>query len=804
MLGLLAVRVSADRVAAHPDRELHRWLQAYGVVPAGPPPDARPPPDTSHPLLRVDLSQCIACLRCVRVCDDLQGQSVWHVLGRGADERIAWDRGERFADSSCVGCGACVDACPTAALTDAGPGQAVAVDHWTRTTCAYCGVGCELEAGSRAGVVVAARPVTTAPVNRGHLCVKGRYAWSYGSAPDRITQPLVRDGDGAWQPASWEAALTAAADGLRRIRDRHGPDSIGVLGSARATNEENYLTQKFARAVLGTNNVDCCARVCHTPTAAAMGRMLGTGAATNSFDDIEQARLLLVAGANPTENHPVVGARIRQQVRRGIPLIVIDPRRTELAALATVHLALRPGTNIPLLNALANVIITEGLTDAAFVTTRVDGLDAFAATAAAWPPERAAAICGVPAGAIRAAARLYGGTRPAMAFHGLGMTEHLQGTEGVMGLVNLALLTGNLGRAGAGINPLRGQNNVQGAATMGCDPDQLTGGQTLADAGPRFAAAWGAPLPDRQGLNLLQMIDAARAGRIKALYVIGYDIYLTLANAHATRAALERLELVVVQDIFLTETARLAGTVFLPVATNFEKDGTFMNAERRVQRLRTAVRPPAGVRTDQEVLGELAARLGGPRNFAAADAAGVWDEIRQVWPAVAGISYARLEAGGLQWPCPSLDHPGTRVLHGKEFAKAVRARLAPLAYVPTPETIDDDYPLLLTTGRTLYQFNAGTMAARTTVGALRPTDTLDMAPADAAGHGLADGVPVLVVSRHGEARLPVRVDPRLAPGQLFASFHSPDGFINRLTGPVRDRVVDAPEYKVTAVRIEPA
>jgi formate dehydrogenase major subunit len=798
-LELLARHVDPAVAARLPEKPLHAILRDFAIEATGTAVGAAV--DDSHPLLRVDLSQCVACLRCVSVCEDLQGQSVWHLFGRGETSRIGWDRGEQFAGSSCVACGACTDACPTGALVDSRRLTEAPPTDWVRTTCAYCGVGCELEAGVRDGRVIAARPVADAPVSKGHLCVKGRYGFDFGAAGDRVTTPLLRHGR-EWRRATWEEAIGAAGGGLRRIIAAHGPDAVGVLASARATHEETFLTQKFARLAIGTNNVDCCARVCHTPTAAAMKRMLGTGAATNSFDDIERAGTILVAGANPTANHPVVGARLKQQVRRGARLVVIDPRRTELAGLADVHLQLRPGTDVPLLNAIAHEIITNGWLATDFLATRVEGLEALREFLGQYPVERAAGVCGVPAAAIRAAARLYATAGPAMAFHGLGITEHLQGTETVMALVNLALLTGNLGRPGSGINPLRGQNNVQGAAIMGCDPEHLAGGRPLPEARAAFEAEWGATLPAGRGLNLLEMVDAAETGRLKALYVVGYDVLLTLANTHRTRAALAQLELVIVQDPYLTETARELGHVFLPVAVSFEKDGTFMNAERRVQRVRRAVDPPPGVPTDLEVIARLGAAVGTPLPAASAEA--VWDEVRRLWPAVAGISYARLEAGGLQWPCPDERHPGTSLLHGQGFPGRARARLECVEWSPTPEVTSPDYPMLLTTGRDLYAFNAGTMTSRTAVGSLRPADTLDISPADARALGLADGGIVRLTSRYGATTLPLRLDDRVREGQLFATFHSPAQWVNRVTSDVRDRVTGAPEYKVTAVRIEAA
>lgn len=800
LLEQLAARVAPEEMERFPDKALHRALRQFGICANGGISN-HVAIDTSHPHIRVDMNRCIACRRCVRICDDVQGESVWHVFGRGDELRIGTECDVPLVESPCVGCGACVDTCPTAALTDASAWHEPPATAWTRTICPYCGVGCELDIGVAEDRIVATRPVLDGPANKGHLCVKGRYAYTYVDADDRITTPRLRH-QGHWHSAGWDEAIAFAADGLRRIVTTYGPDAVGVLGSSRATNEENYLTQKFARVAIGTNNVDCCARVCHTPSAAALKHMLGTGAATNSFDDIEQARTLLIVGANPLENHPVVGARIRQQVRGGARLVVIDPRRTGLAEIADVHLAPRPGTNVPLLNAMAHVLLAENLVDREFLAARTEGADAFAAFAAAWSPERAASLCSVSADDIRRAARLYAAERPAMCLHGLGLTEHLQGTQGVMALINLALLTGNLGRTGAGINPLRGQNNVQGAAVMGCDPGTLTGSARLADARVRFEAAWGVALPRAPGLNALEMIDAAHTGKLKALYVIGYDIFASLANASETAAALAQLDLVIVQDLFLNETARAFGHVFLPVVSSYEKDGTFMNSERRIQRVRRALEPRGDALSDAEILCRLAAQLGYGERFAQPRADAVWDEIRHLWPAVAGISYDRIAWHGLQWPCLDQHDPGTAVLHVERFARHQHAKLEQIDYRPTTECIDTQYPFLLTTGRNLHQFNVGTMSGRTRQRVLRPTDTLDMHPYDAGQLGLREGMSVRVTSRHGEAVLPLRITNTLVPGQLFATFHDPVRMLNRLTGPVRDTITSAPEYKVIAARVD--
>lgn len=644
-------------------------------------------------------------------------------------------------------------------------------------------------------------PVNAAPVSRGHLCVKGRYAFDFASSPDRVTDPLVRTGSG-WQVVSWEDAIDLVAARLREVIERHGPDSLGVLGSARATNEDNYLAQKFARIVAGTNNVDCCARVCHTPSAAALKAMLGTGASTNAFADIEIARTILVCGANPTENHPIVGARIKQAARRGARLIVIDPRAIELAGDADVHLAPRPGTNVPLLNALAHTIVTEGLYDDAFVRDRVSDWDHFVDFVRDWTPDRAATLCGVDAASIREAAWMYATERPSMTVHGLGLTEHVQGTESVMCLINLALITGNVGRPGTGVNPLRGQNNVQGAALMGCDPSILTGGASIAAGRSLFEAIWGSGIPTTRGLHLMQMMDAAAAGRLKALWAIGYDVLLTNPNSSLTRKSFEAMEFVIVQDLFLTETARTFGSVFLPAAASFEKDGTFMNAERRIQRVRRAYPPPGQARPDWEIISAVARRMNHGAGFDFANVEAIWNEIRRVWSDVSGITYKRLDdEGGLCWPCPSEQHPGTQVLYEAGFPLG-RAALRTIDFHPTPEVPTSDFPFLLTTGRTLYQFNAGTMTGRSQTNQLRPTDVLEMSPVDATRLGVGEGEQVTLTSRYGKTVVPVTCSPWMKSGELFVTFHDPTIVLNEITGAERDAVVGAPEYKVTAVRIE--
>jgi formate dehydrogenase major subunit len=797
----LQARGQPPREPGLPENAFLQELRAYGVEGAFSGTADPALVDRSNPYIHVDLSRCIECRRCERICRELQGQNTWQVWNRGPESRLVPDTGVPLFQSSCVSCGACVDTCPSGALTDVSVRERGPSTAFTRTTCPYCGVGCEMDVGTRDGQIVEVRPARDAPVNRGHLCVKGRYAFDFVRSPDRAQFPMLRGASGL-VPVTWDEALGFVADRLSRVLARYGAGAVGVLGSARATNEENYLAQKFARVVLGTHNVDCCARVCHAPSAAGLSAMLGTGAATSSFDDIERAATLLVVGSNATENHPVVGARLRQAARAGARLVVIDPRVTELAAIADIHLKPRPGTNVALLNALAHTILDEGLVDDEFLAQRVDQLDEFRAFVQTFAPERASRLCDVDPASIREAARVYASHRPSLCFHGLGVTEHAQGTGGVMCLVNLALLTGNVGKRGSGVNPLRGQNNVQGSAHMGCEPHRLTGLVPVEQGRALFERVWRAPLPTAPGIDLMQMMDAAIAGDFKALYAIGYDVLLTNPNAARTVKAFSSLELCVVQDLFVNETAREFASAFLPAACSFEKDGTFMNSERRVQRVRRAVPPPGEALPAWQILCQVARAMDHEEGFEFESPEEIWEEIRQVWPAGAGIDYRRLERRGLQWPCPTPDHPGTELLHAQTFAGAPRAALRCVPFRSGSEECTPEYPLLLNTGRTLFQFNAGTMTGRTPNVAFRSTDLLDVSPDDARALGLRDGERVTVISRHGSAVLPVHIDPGLAPGQLFATFHTPEVFLNRLTGDERDDVTHTPAYKVTAVRLE--
>jgi formate dehydrogenase major subunit len=802
LLQLLARDYPDYAVESMPHKEFHQYLRAYGVTAASNSISSKTScADSTHPYIQVDMSRCITCFRCVRICSEVQGQDVWQVWERGDRTAIVPDSGTTLLESSCVSCGACVDTCPTGALEDKSIIKFGQPTDWTRTTCPYCGTACEMQVGVANERMIAVRPEPSAPVNHGHLCVKGRYAFEFVYSSTRVTEPMLRAPGGSWQPVTWDVAIAHVAEKFKNVVARFGPAGIGVLGSARATNEENFLAQKFARVVLNTNNVDCCARVCHAPTAAAMRTILGTGAATNSFDDIEKAKTILLAGSNATENHPIIGARIRQAVRHGAKLIVIDPREIELAECADVHLQLHPGTNVLLFNAMAATIVEEGLIDSDFIRDRSDQFQPFAEFVGDFAPEKVTDRCGVPAELIRRAARLYATHKPAMCLHGLGMTEHVQGTEGVMCLVNLAILTGNVGKPGTGINPLRGQNNVQGSAQMGCEPNSLTGFVPLAANRESFEAIWRLPVPSVKGLNLLQMVDAAQQGTFKAMWAIGYDVLLTNANTHSAREAMRQLECVVVQDMFLNKTAEEFGTVFLPSCSSFEKDGTFMNAERRIQRVRKAIEPIGNSKSDWEIICMVAKAMGSGAAFEYTSAEQIWNEVRKVWKAVAGISYARIEAAGLQWPCPTEDHAGTRVLHGSSFPTGPRAVLQRVDHRPSREVVSDEFPFMLITGRTLYHFNAGTMTHRTANTELHPHDFLEIAPSDAARLSLANGASVTIRSRHGEATLVTRLNDNVREGELFCTFHDPTTFVNHVTSPDRDSIVSTPEYKVTAVQL---
>jgi formate dehydrogenase alpha subunit len=791
------------------ESELSRTCRESGIGPEAAAGTGGRGRDDSHPYVHLDPDLCIACGRCVRMCAEVQGTFALTLVGRGANTVVAPGSGGLWADSDCVACGGCVDTCPTGALTEPGLDRAAqlprALPRTTRTTCGYCGVGCALEVHTRGAEVTVVSPALDGPVNRGHACVKGRFAHGFLTSPERLTHPLLRR-NGRLEQVSWEQALDHVAGGFRAAVASGGPEAVGAISSARATNEENYLVQKFMRVVIGSNNVDNCSRLCHAPSAAGLSATFGLPGGTDSFDDVEQADCLLVVGANPIEAHPVVGARLLQAALRGARLVVADPRAVGLALHADVHLRPWPGTNVALFNGLAQVLLAEELIDAEFLRLRATGLPELAALAADYPPERVEQITGVPAKDLVAAARLYGRAQRPAILYGLGVTEQLHGTDGVRSLSNLAVLRGAVGTGqGYGVNPLRGQNNVQGASDMGALPDVLPGyGRTTDPAArERSSRVWGRPVPERPGLRIPEMFEAARAGSLRALWIIGEDVCSTDPDSTRVVEALESCPLVVCHELFLSETARHADVV-LPVASWLEKDGTFVNFDRRFQRVRPAVDPPGEARSDFAVVQALAARLG--VDLGCPTPAEALAECARLTPLFAGVSHERLDReGAVPWPCPDADRPGQGTLYQERFATPDGlAHLAACPYLPPGEEPDPEYPLVLITGRRWAHYNSGSLTRHTDNLRLDAEARLDLNPADAARHSLRDGDPVEVESRHGHALLHVRLTTEVAPGQVFCTFHFPASAVNTLTSGNVDPTTSCPEYKVTAVRLSVA
>ena len=766
--------------------------------------------DASNPYFTFDPSKCIVCSRCVRACEEVQGTFALTVEGRGFDSVISAG-GKDFMESECVSCGACVQACPTATLMEKTIIDKGQPDHVVKTTCAYCGVGCSFRAEVKGNEVVRMVPEKTGRANEGHSCVKGRFAWGYATHKDRVTTPMIRKSvDDPWQVVGWAEALRYAASEIKRVQAKYGQGAVGGITSSRCTNEETWLVQKLVRAGFGNNNVDTCARVCHSPTGYGLKATLGESAGTQDFESVDYTDVIVVIGANPTHGHPVFASRLKRRLREGAQLIVIDPRTIDLVrqphVSAAFHLQLRPGTNVAIANALAHVIVTEGLADDAFARERCDVAQydkwrAFVSDARN-SPEATESITGVPAASVRGAARLFAGARNGAIYYGLGVTEHSQGSTMVIAIANLAMCTGNVGRPGVGVNPLRGQNNVQGACDMGSFPHELPGYRHVSDAGVRatFEGLWGVVLDPEPGLRIPNMFDAALEGTFKAIYVQGEDIAQSDPDLRHVDAALRAMECVIVQDIFLNETAKFAH-IFLPGATFLEKDGTFTNAERRIGRVRKVMPSLSGM-ADWEITCALAQELGYPMHYD--HPSQIMDEIASLMPTFTGVSYARLdELGSIQWPCNAATPDGTPIMHVEEFVRG-KGNFMVTEFVATEERVTPMFPLLLTTGRILAHYNVGAQTRRTENVRWHAEDVLELHPHDAEERGIRDGEWVSLRSRVGETRLRAQLTERVQPGVVYTTFHHPVTRANVVTTDYSDWATNCPEYKVTAVQVRRA
>ncbi len=764
--------------------------------------------DDSNPYFSFDPAKCIACSRCVRACDEVQGTFALTIQGRGFDSKVSAGAGESFLESECVSCGACVQACPTSTLQEKTVIQLGVPTRTVLTTCAYCGVGCSFKAELRGDQVVRMVPAKDGGANEGHSCVKGRFAFGYATHRDRVLSPMIREKiTDPWQDVSWDEAIDYSARRLKAIQAEHGLHSIGGITSSRCTNEEVYVVQKMIRAAFGNNNVDTCARVCHSPTGYGLKQTFGTSAGTQDFRSVEEADVIVVIGANPTDGHPVFASRMKRRLRQGAQLVVVDPRRIDLVRSPHVeaahHLQLQPGSNVAVVNAMAHVAVTEGLIDRAYVAERCEPVD-FATwevfiTGAENSPEAVEPFTGVPAADLRAAARLYASAPNAAIYYGLGVTEHSQGSTMVMAMANLAMATGNIGREGVGVNPLRGQNNVQGACDMGSFPHELPGYRHVSDDAVRevFEQVWGRPIESEPGLRIPNMFDAALAGSFRAMFVQGEDLAQSDPNTAHVKAALSALDLLIVQDLFLNETAAFAH-VFLPGTSFLEKDGTFTNAERRINRVRPVMAARTG-RQEWEVACELATAMGYPMHYDTASQ--IMDEIASVTPTFAGVSFRRLdELGSIQWPCNDAAPEGTRFMHVGGFVRG-KGRFMPTPFVATDERTTRKYPLILTTGRILSQYNVGAQTRRTSNIVWHEEDILEIHPHDAEVRGLKDGDWATLTSRVGETTMKVCVADRMPQGVIYTTFHHPVSGANVVTTEYSDWATNCPEYKVTAVQV---
>ena len=758
------------------------------------------PKDTSHAYMRMNLDNCINCGRCVRACDEIQGSFVLTMSGRSFESKITTDNGMLFGDSSCVSCGACAHTCPTDAISDVFQSKSAIADKKIRTTCSYCGVGCNLEVAVKDNKVLSIDTPKDTEVNAGHTCLKGRYAFGFYNHKDRLTTPLIKRNE-KFEKATWDEAYNFIKDKLNQTKKKYGPDAIAGISSARCTNEENYVFQKMIRAVIGTNNIDCCARICHSPTALGLQKAFGTGAATNSAEDIYHADLFLIIGANPTNAHPVTGAKIKQQVMKGKKLIVLDPVKTELAKIADYHIQLRPGTNVAVLNMMLYFILEAGLEKKTFIKERCEGFDNFYKEIKKLNVDQLEKACGVNRELIKKAAIAYATAKNSMEFHGLGVTEHTQGSKTVMLIADLAMVTANLGRKGVGVNPLRGQNNVQGAADMGCQPHQGAGYLSVADKKIQkyYTEKYGVVHPTKAGLKIPQIFDAAINGNLKALWIIGEDVVQTDPNSAHVIKAMKALDLLVVQEIFMSETAKLA-TVVLPGTTFLEKNGTFTNTERRVQKVNQVAKPLSGSKPDGIIITDMMQRLGYKQSFYDADE--VLVEIADVVPFFKGVTRERLGKLGLQWPVKE-DGSDTKILHTETF-KLGKGQIKYFDWKETNELIENkkEFPLILTTSRILQHYNAATMTRRTNNLKIVNEDVLLINKEDADKRDLNTGNIARLYSARGEVSLMVEVTDKVKKGIVFTTFHFPEHMVNMVTGQGKDEETLCAEYKVSAVEVQ--
>jgi len=756
--------------------------------------------DTSHPYMRSDLSKCINCYRCVRACDEIQGEFVLDIAGRGFDSKIIKGQDFSFDDSACVSCGACAQTCPTAAISDVFQSKSAEPEKKVRTICSYCGVGCNLEVSVKNNKILSIRAPNDAEVNAGHTCLKGRYAWRFYNHPDRLTSPLIKK-NGEFIKTSWDEAYSFIADKFTSLKNQFGADSIAGISSSRCTNEENYLMQKMLRAAIGTNNIDCCARVCHSPTAYGMQQAFGTGAATNSVKDLDKTECIMIIGANPTAAHPVTGAKIKQKLMKGIPSIVIDPVKTEVAKYATYHLQLRPGTNVALLNMMSYFIISNDLVDQDFIDQRCEDWSSFKKKILNLDLDKMEMVTGVDRKLVEEAAIAYASAKTAMSFHGLGVTEHSQGSRTVMYIANLAMMTGNIGREGVGVNPLRGQNNVQGAADMGCQPHQGAGYFPIDDLHnhKKYQAHYGVDIPVNAGLKIPEMFNAAIDGGLKALWIMGEDVAQTDPNQNHVLKALDNLDLLVVQEIFMSETAKLADVV-LPGTSFLEKSGTFTNGERRIQAVRAAVKPLKGCKTDGEIMVDMINHLGYQQQSAEPDV--MLEEISNIVPFFAGVKWQDLKTDGKQWPV-SKNGQDTKILHIDEFKRG-KGKFHFFDWQESQELVEnaEKFPFILTTSRILEHYNAATMTRRTSNEMIVDKDILLINPKDAQRKNITNHTKVKLSSDRGDIELLAEISEKVNTGVLFTTFHFAELMVNRITGDVCDTETLCPEYKVVAVDIE--